>query len=96
MGKPKSTDSKRQAALASRRARDKKARDCMGDSYIRQLIRKSMPELAPDFSDIPPELVAAHKIRLALKRRLAGTYTPEMDAVYQAFAEDLSRKINGK
>lgn len=55
-----------------------------------------MPELAPDFSDIPPELVAAHKIRLALKRRLAGTYTPEMDAVYQAFAEDLSRKINAK
>jgi hypothetical protein len=96
MSQPKLDDSKRQAALASRRARDKKARDYMDDSYIKRLIRKEMPELGPDFSDTPPELIAAKKIHLAFKRRLAGKMTPEMDAAYQAFADDLIRKINAK
>lgn len=96
MSTPKPPDSKREAALASRRARDKKARDYMDDSYIKRLIRKSLPELRPDFIDIPPELVAAQKIHLAAKRRLAGKLTPEMDAAYQAFADDLIQKINAK
>ena len=96
MSKPKPDDSKRETALASRRAREKKARDYMDDSYITRLIRKEMPELGPDFSDIPPELVAAKKIHLAVKRRLAGTSTPEMEAAYQAFADELIRKINAK
>ena len=96
MSKPKPVDSKREAALASRRAREKRARDYMDDSYIKTLIRKEMPELGPDFSDIPPELIAAKKIHLAFKRRMARKMTPEMDAAYQAFAETLIWKINAK
>ena len=96
MSKPKPDDSKRETALASRRAREKKARDYMDDSYIKRLIRKEMPELGPDFSGIRPELVAAKKIHLAFKRRLAGKMTPEMDAAYQAFAETLIWKIKAK
>lgn len=93
MNKPKLADSKRQAALAARRAREKKARDYMSDSYIKRLLRKKMPELG---SDIPPELVAAKKMVIAAHRHLAGRLTPEMDAASQAFAEDLIRKINAK
>ena len=96
MSKPNLDDSKRQAALASRRARDKKARDFMEDSYIRQLIRKSLPALGPDFSNLPPELILARKAHLGFKRRLAGTFTPEADAAFQALVDDYLEKTNGK
>jgi hypothetical protein len=89
-------DKKHQTALAARRARDKKARDTLADSYIRKLIRKKHPEFRLDISDIHPDYVAATKIHLAIRRRLWYRSTPEMEAAFQEFADKLKRKIQLK
>lgn len=96
MSKSKPVDSKHQAALAARRLRDKKARETLADSYIRQLIRKKHPELGLNVLDIHPDYVAATKLHLAMRRRLWERNTPEMDAAMTAYIAALSNRIGSK
>ena len=88
-------DIKHEAKLAARRARDKKARDHLDESYIRKLIRKSAPELGSDFP-IPPDYITIRRLTLVIRRKVWGRSTPEMEAAFEAYAEEHKQKMSAK
>lgn len=89
------TDIKHEAALAVRRARDKKARDHLDESYIRKLILKRFPDIGSDVP-IPLGYITIRKISLAIRRMLWGRWTQEMDEAYNAFSDEYKRQMSAK
>ena len=55
------TNKKRKAKLMARRIRDKRARDHLDESYIRQLIKKGSSNMGSS-ADIPPGYITITKI----------------------------------
>ena len=95
MSKSKIVDPKHEAALAARRARDKKARDHLDESYIRKLILKRFPYIGPDFP-IPPGYITIRRLILAIRRKVWGRWTPEMDAAFKVHEDEYSREVRSK
>ena len=88
-------DIKHEATLAARRARDKKARDHLDESYIRKLIIKRFPDIG-SYVPIPPGYITIRKISLAIRRMLWGRWTPEMNDAYNAFSDEYKRQMSAK
>jgi hypothetical protein len=89
------TDIKHEATLATRRARDKKARDRLDESYIRKLIRKRFPDVGPD-DPIPPGYITIRRLILSIRRKVWGRSTPEMEAAFDADSKEHKRNMSAK
>jgi hypothetical protein len=73
---------KKEQKLAARRAREKKARDELSDSYVRKLLLGKEPTDL-EKSDFPDDLVKAKRMIVALQRFIHGKESadPAIEAI---------------
>jgi hypothetical protein len=85
----------RDSKLAARRAREKKARERLDDSYVKKLINSRCSDEGPATAHSPDMMEITRAVVFA-KRALQGRLSPEVKEAVKVQIGELGLAVNGK